>query len=246
MVDKFSIDFSLIGDITEANSPAYIQVAEHIARQISAGQLAIGSKLAPEREMARHYQIAVGTLRKSLSHLMQLGLIEKKHGSGNYVAHTKHEESIYHFFRLELPDGGGLPSARLIDAVKVKKPEILPELGAPSHQVAFAHRFRRIRYLDQQPIALEEIWLDGSVAPTIDYAAISDSLYHYYHRSLGIMITRAEDRVSVAPPPSWYKGQDYQQMGYIERFGWSQTGDKVEYSRSWFAPDRARYVARLK
>lgn len=246
MSESFLEHFDKIESLTDQRSPAYVQVAAHLARQISAGQLAVGTKLPPERRLAQQYHIAVGTLRKSLSHLTQLGLIEKKHGSGNYIARTNYEKSVYHFFRLELAEGGGLPSASLIDAVRVKKPDALPQLGPTASEVDYAYRFRRVRYLDQQPVALEEIWLDGSAATSLDYDAISDSLYHYYHSQLGIMITRVEDQISVAPPPLWYKGQDYEQMGYIERFGWSQTNDRIEYSRSWFAPDRARYVARLK
>ena len=226
--------------------PVYLQIAEHVARQITAGHLVPNTKLPPERDMAASYQVAVGTLRKSLAHLTQIGLLVRKQGSGNYIARNEQAASIYNFFRLELPTGGGLPSAVLLDVVKLQKPDDLPAFGASP----VAHRFRRVRYLDKTPVALEEIWLDGSCAAHINSADISQSLYHFYQIELGLIIAKVEDWVGLAPPPSWHKARTAderpQQMGYIERFGWSQQGNKIEYSRTWYASERARYVSRLK
>ena len=129
---------------------------------------------------------------------------------------------------------------------RVKKPDDLPEFGISDS----AYRFRRVRYLDEVPVALEEIWLDGSAAEMIALADLSHSLYHYYHHHLGLIITKVEDVLSLAPPPQWYIAQPSdditQMMGFIERLGWAQDGRKIEYSRTWFAPERARYVSRLR
>ena len=222
--------------------PLFMQITELVARQIAAGHLSPDSKLPPERDMARDYGVAVGTLRKSLAQLTELGLITRKQGSGNYISRNEHAASLYSFFRLELLSGGGLPSARLLDVTRLQKPEDLPEFGSAS----FAHRFRRVRYLDDEAVALEEIWLDGSCADKIITDDISDSLYHFYRTRLGLWITKAEDWIGIDNPPAWYKGQIESQMGFIERFGWSNQGKKIEYSRTWYAPEKARYVSRLK
>ena len=222
--------------------PLFMQITELVARQIAAGHLSPDSKLPPERDMAKDYGVAVGTLRKSLAQLTELGLITRKQGSGNYISRNEHAASLYSFFRLELLSGGGLPSARLLDVTRLQKPEDLPEFGSAS----FAHRFRRVRYLDDEAVALEEIWLDGSCADQIATDDISDSLYHFYRTRLGLWITKAEDWIGIDNPPAWYKGQIESQMGFIERFGWSNQGKKIEYSRTWYAPEKARYVSRLK
>ena len=46
-----------------------------LAREIQAGVLADGSRLAPERVMADELGVAVGTLRKALLELTQKGLV---------------------------------------------------------------------------------------------------------------------------------------------------------------------------
>ena len=226
--------------------PIYIQIAELITREISAGHLAEGERLPTEREMAKEYGVAVGTLRKALAKLTEQGFLERRQGSGNYVCKSENSASIYAFFRLELRGGGGLPTAKLLDVQTLKKPDDLPEFG----DSPIGHRFRRLRFLDNTPAALEEIWLDGSVAGRISAEDVSQSLYHFYKETLGLWITRAEDWVGVAPVPDWRVDQfpipPGITVGFAERFGWSQAKTPIEYSRSWFDPDKVRYVARLK
>ena len=230
----------------QGSLPIYLQIAEQISREISAGLLVEGERLPPEREMARSYGVAVRTLRKSMARLTEMGLLDRRHGSGNYIRQNENHASIYSFFRLELPGGGGLPSAEIISIDTLTKPADLPEFGATD----FGHRFRRLRYLDEVVAALEEIWLDGSVVARIDPAAVSQSLYKFYREQLGLWIVRAEDWVSLARVPDWRVARFPiavgDQAGFVERFGFSQDEKKVEYSRNWFAPQAVRYVARLK
>ena len=226
--------------------PVYLQIAEIISREISAGILIDGQALAPERQLARNYGVTVTTLRKSLAHLTDLGLLVRKHGSGNYIRKNENAASIYSFFRLERPHGGGLPSARLIDFARLKKPLDYPAFGSSNH----GYRFRRLRFLDGIPMAVEEIWLDQSCVSAINEKQISQSLYKFYKDHLGLWITHAEDWVGIAPYPDWAEGllpiEQNTDCSFIERIGWSQQGQKVEYSRTWYDAKAARYVARIK
>nr|WP_217355657.1 GntR family transcriptional regulator [Ruegeria sp. HKCCA4008] len=225
--------------------PVYIQIAELLIRDIAAGRLIDGERLPPEREMAAELNVSVGTLRKSLSELEKKGMLERIQGSGNYIRETGTQNSVYAMFRLELPEGGGLPRADILSVDHLKKPADLPKFGTSDA----GSRVRRMRYLNDTIIAVEEIWLDES-AGLIDQSLLSDSLYRYYQRQLGFWIARAEDRVSVRPLPDWtpsdFTKPAGQAVGYIERFSWSESAEPVEFSKTWFDPDRANYVQRLK
>ncbi len=65
--------------------PLHVEISEMLAREIQAGILFEGTKLAPERAMAESLRVSVGTLRKALLDLEEKGLLERIHGSGNYV-----------------------------------------------------------------------------------------------------------------------------------------------------------------
>ncbi len=229
-----------------AQLPLYLQTAEMLIREVTSGRLIDGEKLAPEREMAADLGIAVGTLRKALVDLEEKGFLERRHGSGNYIRHKVDAAGVYAFFRLELTQGGGLPTAETLSADRLEKPADLPPFGTSPD----AHRFRRLRLLSGKPVAMEEIWLDGRWAAKIGREDVSDSLYYYYQRSLGLMIARVEDRVGLAPLPDWAVAEvgcdTDAPVGFVERWSQSTAGDTVEYSRTWYNPQRARYVARFR
>ncbi len=225
--------------------PIYVQIAELLIRDIAAGRLIDGERLPPERDMAAELQVSIGTLRKSLAELEKKGMLERVQGSGNYVRETGTQNSVYAMFRLELPQGGGLPRADILSVEYVKKPLDLPRFGNSD----MGSRVRRMRYLNDTIIAVEEIWLDES-AGRIEKHLLSDSLYRYYQRQLGFWITRAEDRVSVGTLPDWtppaFTKSAGETVGYIERFSWSEKAEPVEFSKTWFDADRATYLQRLK
>lgn len=220
------------------------QISEMLMRQIQSGELPNGERLPPEREMAQQLNISVGTLRKSLAELEERGLLHRVQGSGNYVHNTLNVDDVYALFRLELVSGPALPSARLLSIKRMSKPTYVPHIGGSTS----AFRFRRLRQLDTIEAALEEIWLDGRYAQSISPDTISDSMYRFYRDYLDLRITRAEDRVSIAPLPSWAPA-NLQRIGcaywgYIERFSRDQKGQLAEYSRTWFDPDKVRFVSR--
>jgi DNA-binding GntR family transcriptional regulator len=65
---------------------AYVRVADDIAGQISSGKLASGARLRSERDLAEHYEVAYGTIRRAMKVLRDRGLIVTIHGRGTFVA----------------------------------------------------------------------------------------------------------------------------------------------------------------
>jgi len=225
--------------------PLYVQISELLIRDIAAGRLIDGERLPPERDMAEELGISIGTLRKALADLTEKGLLERIQGSGNYIRQAGAVDSVYAMFRLELLSGGGLPRADILDVGRLTKPEDLPAFGTGTEGT----RIRRLRYLNETVIAVEEIWLDGD-AGVVKRDLLSDSLYRYYQKQLGFWIVRAEDRVTIGAVPAWapekFSKAPGTVTGYVERFSWSDGPEPVEYSRTWFDTDRAHYVQRLK
>lgn len=230
---------------SSAALPLYVQISELLIRDIAAGRLIEGERLPPERDMAEDLGISIGTLRKALADLTQKGLLERIQGSGNYIRQGGTQESIYAMFRLELLTGGGLPRADILDVTRMAKPGDLPPFGTSTEGT----RIRRLRYLNDVMIAVEEIWLDGD-AGIVRRDLLSDSLYRYYQKQLGFWIIRAEDRVTIGTVPDWapsvFPKMPGSHTGYIERFSWADRPEPVEFSRTWFDTDRAHYVQRLK
>lgn len=226
--------------------PLYIQISELLAREIAAGIWPDGTRLPTEVELAHSLGVAVGTLRKALADLEGRGLLERIQGSGTYVRAKTRTGAIYEFFHLELNDGAGLPTARILSLDRLPHPEFAPAFGDGSSK--WAWRIRRLRHLGHKPAAVEEIWFDARHAPALKAADIPESLHLFYRQSLGFWIARVEDRVSVSPCPGFAPADGPftpgTPLGHVERISWGNADTIEEYSRNWFDPAVVAYVAR--
>ncbi|MEM9839374.1 MAG: GntR family transcriptional regulator [Pseudomonadota bacterium] len=232
--------------VTSARAlPKSLQVSEMLIREIASGRLADGSRLPSERKMAADLGIAIGTLRKALATLEEKGLLRRVQGSGNYIQSKTTISSVYTFFRLELLEGGGLPTARVLGVEKGPRP---PEAqGFFSDQ---AHTIRRLRFLNDTPIAVEEISLDAHYTDDVRAEDLSDSLYYFYKEELRLVIAQIEDRVGVSDVPTWapddFGLSPKEPAGYIERVSYDQAGHAAEFSKTWFNQNKCRYTNRLR
>jgi len=226
-------------------APLYVSVERMLLRDIMAGHLADGARLPPEREMAVELGVAVGTLRKALAALEARGLLDRRQGSGNYIRAGQEIAGIYAFFRLEKPEGGGVPSARILTLSRLAKPGDAPPFGPAGE----GHRLRRLRLLDNDAAALEEIWFDAARVPDLSLEMLEAPLYHGLRKAVGLWITSAEDRVSLGTVPDWAPSDFAMRPGticpYVLRTGRAQDGAPVEFSRTWIDPERAVYVQRI-
>lgn len=223
--------------------PLYLRISERLIRDMAAGHLKAGSKLAPEREMAAQLGVAVGTLRKALTDLEKKGLIHRVHGSGNYVRKGPARGQVYGYLHLERREGGGLPTARM---VSITRHDEMPD----GLWTGPAWLLRRIRDLDGVPAALEEIWVDATRISFDIADKIPEMLYLHYQENNQVEIARIEDRVSAAPVPDWAGEAGFSLApgalaGYAERQAWAgRVLAPLEFSRSWFDPAQACYVVR--
>jgi GntR family transcriptional regulator len=233
---------------SSATLPIYIQISELLQREIAAGLYAAGDRLPPEAQLAKTLNVAVGTLRKALSELALRGLLERRQGSGTYIkaaADTGSGKSIYEFFRLELLRGGGLPTAQILAFDKIETPQ--------SFQASFSkkcYRVRRLRFLNNEPIALEEIYFDSKHHPHLKQADLGEALYLFYKERLGFWIASAEDRVGISDVPDWSPAEFQLVIGNacasVERISYSGKNEIEEYSNTWFDSERCRYINRMK
>ena len=227
--------------------PVYLQIAELLARQIKAGHWRQDERLPTEAELSKRLSVAVGTLRKALALLEAQGVLERIQGSGTYVRQSDKARQIYELFRLELRDGPGLPTAHILDVRRLARPAHVPVLSAKSPDTVW--RVRRLRFLSQVPVALEEIWLAGALAAQLQAEDLGDSMYRFYQERFDLWIARVEDRLSAAPVPDWatapFAPSAGACAGFIERLSWTTGNPLAELSHTWFDPACCRYTSRM-
>ena len=90
--------------------PAYRRIQGAILKRIEGGHLKPGDAVSSERELAKIHSVSLMTARHALAGLEKEGVVERKRGSGTFVAPPK-----IHFNKLmsfsEQLSGRSLPSA---------------------------------------------------------------------------------------------------------------------------------------
>lgn len=76
---------------TTAEKPKYIKLADHLRERIHGGDLKIGDRLPSYAEMYREFGATTATVQRVCNLLEQENLIERRSGSGLYVAEPKRE-----------------------------------------------------------------------------------------------------------------------------------------------------------
>jgi DNA-binding GntR family transcriptional regulator len=63
----------------------YMRVVNDVAQQIASGTLKPGARLRSERDLAMHYEVSYGSIRRAMKELRERDLIATIQGRGTFV-----------------------------------------------------------------------------------------------------------------------------------------------------------------
>jgi DNA-binding transcriptional MocR family regulator len=72
-------------NLSTGTGPLYMRLADHIETAISNGELAAGTKLPPQRNLAYDLGVTIGTVSRAYSLVHERGLVSGEVGRGTYV-----------------------------------------------------------------------------------------------------------------------------------------------------------------
>jgi DNA-binding GntR family transcriptional regulator len=146
----------------------YLELRNHVAGRIGAGELKPGDRLPSERQFQTASRIARGTIREGLSQLEAEGLIYRKDRSGWYVSPPPivYDPTRWEGFVSYVEAQGRRPSTETLDASEITADAFLAgvfgrPLGTP------LYRIRRRRHIDGRAVLVEYIIVDVALAPDL-------------------------------------------------------------------------------
>ncbi|MGC4388016.1 GntR family transcriptional regulator, partial [Streptococcus suis] len=74
--------------------PAYIRIHDVIKKEIEEENWKIGERLPSERDLADRFSVSRMTLRQAISLLVDEGILERRVGSGTFVASKRVQEKM--------------------------------------------------------------------------------------------------------------------------------------------------------
>src|SRR5271157_781282 len=171
----------------EINKPLYIRIQEYIAELILSGKLTPDTKIQSERDFSEDLGVSRMTVRRAITELVNEGLLERKHGSGTYVAKPKftyesselvnYVEAMRHrniATASQLLEFGELAaSRRLAESLQI-------EIGNPIYRVVI------LRCANRVPIVLERDFIPCARCPALEEwdlekSSVYDLLTDVYH-----------------------------------------------------------------
>lgn len=136
--------------------PAYIKIHDAIKEQIDQRIWKIGDRLPSERDLADEFAVSRMTLRQAITLLVDEGILERRIGSGTYVASRRVQEKMRGTtsFTEIISSQGKTPSTKLISYQrKLASQTEMEKLGL--RKTDFVIQMERIRYADNLPVVYE-------------------------------------------------------------------------------------------
>lgn len=197
---------------SSCEEPLYLQIAKHLAADISAGRLGPGTRLPSESGLMELFSVSRVTVRQALALLTRNGQVVAHRGKGTFVARPalQHDLGTLQGFFDALRSQGVEPQTELLEfsASSGRADRSLPEgLDLPV-------RLRRRYCVDGQPFAVVEAFLPAAAAALGQARARQLMVYEILQRFLGLRIERADVAIRCAPPPA----QVARELGMERRF----------------------------
>ncbi|ABG31349.1 GntR family transcriptional regulator [Roseobacter denitrificans] len=230
--------------------PRYIQLRQRLSDGVTTGQLATGSPLPPEREIAAITGFSRVTVRKAIRSLAEDGVILQKQGSGSFIASRpkQMEQNLSRLtsFSEEMARRGKDATSRWLERglFMPSADEITCLCLTNEDQVA---RITRLRLADGDPIAIERASLPTDILP--NPLAVETSLYEtlegHGHRPVkalqkisAINLTDQDaDLLATSPKDAGLQ---------IERTSYLSCGRVAEFTQSTYRKDAYTFIAELR
>lgn len=226
-------------------SPVYIQIHNQIKKDIEAGKWKIGEKIPSERELAENFSVSRMTLRQAIQTLVDEGILERKIGSGTFVARKKVQEKMSGITSFtEITEAQGkVPTSKTVSyLITIPSLSESEKLNLDDNQKVL--RMERIRFADDVPICFEVATVPLELVKNYDKTQITLSLYRTLEEN-GLIIGHAQQTVSAMLASE--RIADFLQLKKgdailrLRQVSFLQDGSPFEYVRTQYAGDRYEF-----
>ncbi|MGT2785502.1 GntR family transcriptional regulator [Streptococcus merionis] len=225
--------------------PAYIQIHNQIKEEIDQGIWKIGQRLPSERDFADRFQVSRMTLRQAMTLLVEEGVLERKVGSGTYVAGNRIQEKMRGTtsFTEIIKSQGKQPSTQLISYLS-GKPNKKEQAHLELRPMESVVRMERVRFADDVPVVYEV-----AVVPKKFIARISEEeVTQHFFKALteaGYKIGKSQQtiyaRLAQGIVTDYLGVEPGQAILGLTQVSYFEDGQPFEYVKSQYAGERFEF-----
>ena len=231
------------------NKPLYTRIQEYIAELILSGKLAPDSKIQSERDFSEGLGVSRMTVRRAITDLVNEGLLERKHGSGTYVAKPKltYEAGELANYVEAMQKRNIATASQLLEfeqeAASRRLAEFLGlQIGDPIYRVSI------LRLANRVPFVLERVFVPCARCPrleewNLEKSSIHDLLTDIYHITPGRISQTVEAVVAADAVAQQLRVDEGFPLLMLSRITFESSQEPVVFSQDFLRGDYVRIHA---
>ncbi|MCW8486443.1 GntR family transcriptional regulator [Streptococcus macedonicus] len=224
---------------------AYIRIHDAIKKEIDRGVWEIGQRLPSERDLADDYEVSRMTLRQAITLLVEEGILERRVGSGTYVASHRVQEKMRGTtsFTEIVRSQGKTPSSQLISYQrKLANETEIQQLQLKATDTVV--RMERVRFADNVPLVFEVASIPEKLIQSFNqeditehfFQTLTDNGYEIGKSQQTIYAKNASERVA-----NYLKVPKNHAVLALTQVSYFTDGRPFEYVHSQYVGDRFEF-----
>lgn len=230
----------------ELNKPLYTRIQEYIADLILSGKLAPDSKIQSERDFSEDLGVSRMTVRRAMTELVNEGLLERRHGSGTYVARPKvtYEAGELANYVEAMQKRNIATASQLLEFDQVAASKRLAEflklqIGDAMYRVAL------LRLANRVPVVLERVFVPCARCPgleewNLEKTTVHDLLTDVYGITPGRISQTVEAAVAADTVAQQLRVEEGFPLLMLSRITLDGSQEPVVFSQDFLRGDYAR------
>ncbi|MGT2808342.1 GntR family transcriptional regulator [Streptococcus iniae] len=225
--------------------PAYIKIHDAIKKDIDNGVWPIGDRLPSERDLSEHFQVSRMTLRQAVTLLVEEGILERRIGSGTYVASHRVQEKMRGTtsFTEIVHSQGKTPSSKLLSYQKQLASDTeIKELNL--QKTDYVIRMERVRYADKLPLVYEVASIPEKYITNVKRQDITE---HFFKTMVANGYEIGKSRQTIYAKTASERVANYLAVSRghailaLTQVSYFTNGNPFEYVRSQYVGDRFEF-----
>ena len=227
------------------SAPSYQSIKDFILERIHSGEWSEGDQVPSENELARDFGVARMTVNRALRELTADQILTRVQGSGTFVAKPKYESTLVAIRSIsdEIFARGHLYRAQVLKiGAEVAHADLADEMEIPEGSPVFHSRV--LHFENDEPVQLEERWVNPAVAPQYALQNFADTTPNQYLTRVA-PLQRVEYRIEAAAPGAEIQEllamEQHEPCLVLHRRTWSK-GLVASVANLWHPGSRYRFT----
>lgn len=226
----------------------YKRIKLEVTRTLSSGDISPNDPLPTEKQLAAHYNVSIGTVRRAMDDLVAEHIVVRQQGRGTFLAALSPERMLNRFWLMFRQDGVRvIPIVQTLSFEEARADaETAEALGLRKGDPIY--RIVNLLLMGGNPVILDEINLSKKLYFGLreeHLVARETTMYGFYQSHFGINVFRVLDRLHAASANQWRA----ERLGVplnspllsVIRIAYAFGNRPVEFRKSFLSTDAYEY-----